>query len=443
MKRKLFRMITNNFGLKLFSVLAACVIWLIVADNNDPIDTQGYRNISVTKINEDRITSANKTYSVLEDTDKVNVYVKARRSVRSKLTASSFTVTADLENYNEALGSVPLTVTCSNSAVTQEQLRIEPASLKISMEDKVEESFGIAVTTSGKPQKGKELGRTTLISGDTIRIAGPQSLIKIIGKVTVPVDITGCAESMTGSYAIHIEDKNGATLSDSQMNNLELKNTDGVVLKNNMTDVYLEFWNVYGEIKIGATLEGEPANGYRVSSVNITPSTVNLVATDLSINQIGSELDLSDSINIEGATQSQTYQIDLNDTLADYTDVRLEADTTSTVTVDVQIEEAGAATIKYPVSDIEVKNEPVGKKLIFSPTDNISISVQAQDESQSMITADDISASIDLSHYIGIGSYTVPVDVTLPEGYDLVSDVTIVVNVENEDQEAEAEAMEE
>ena len=37
--------LTHNLGLKLLSVLAACLIWLVVMDSNDPEKQQVYRNV--------------------------------------------------------------------------------------------------------------------------------------------------------------------------------------------------------------------------------------------------------------------------------------------------------------------------------------------------------------------------------------------------------------
>ena len=53
---------------------------------------------------------------------------------------------------------------------------------------------------------------------------------------------------------------------------------------------------------------------------------------------------------------------------------------------------------------------------------------------------EDIYAEIDLKNCEINGSYTIPVTVSLPEGYELVNDVSIVVNIEDQDNEAEVEA---
>ena len=318
-----------------------------------------------------------------------------------------------------------------------------PSSLKISMEDKVEQNFGMAVVTTGKPDKGYEVGKTTIVTGDTIRIAGPESLINIIGKVTISVDVTNMSMGSTDFYPIRIEDKNGATLTDGQMSNLELKNSDGVSLQNNSAEVRTELWKVYNDIPLKVEVTGEVAPGYKVSAVTLAPQTINLVAEENAIEELGGIIKLKDPVNVEGMTETQDFTVDLNDTLNQYDDIRLESDISSAITVHVGIDEVGSKTFQMPISDIIMHNTPSDKKLIFSPADAVSISVKTTSEDSEeaiTLTLSDISAEIDLKSCEINGSYTLPVNVTLPEGYELVNDVSIVVNIEEQDNEAEIEA---
>jgi len=433
---------TNNLGLKVLSLLVSCLIWLVVTNTNDPESTQVYKNVPITIKNQDTITNANKTFTVVDGVDKINVYVTARKSIRAALNSGSFTVKADMENYNEALGTVPLEISCEDARIRQEDLRIIPSSLKINMEDKVEQNFGVAVVTTGKADKGYELGKTTIVSGDTIRIAGPQSLINIIGKVTILLDITNMNTDSTNLYPIRIEDKNGAALTEGQMSNLELKDSNGVSLQNNSAEVRTEIWKVYNDIPLKANVTGEVAPGFKVSSITLSPQTINLVATEEAIDELGGELTLKDDISVEGLTETQDYTVDLNDTLNQYDSIRLETDISSAITVHVGIDEVGSKTFQMPISDIIMHNTPADKKLIFSPADTISISVKTTDDTESGdidITLDDITAEIDLKSCEINGSYTLPVEITLPQGYELVNEVKIVVNIEEQNNTTEVE----
>ena len=432
---------TNNLSLKIISLLVSCLIWLLVTNTNDPESTQVYKNVPITIKNQDTITNANKTFTVVDGVDKINVYVTARKSIRATLNSGSFTVKADMENYNAALGTIPLEISCEDARIHQEDIRIVPSSLKISMEDKVEQNFGIAVVTTGKTEKGYEVGKTTIVTGDTIRIAGPQSLINIIGKVTVSVDVTNMNTDSTHFYPVRIEDKNGAVLTDGQMSNLELKNSDGVSLQNNSAEVKTEIWKIYNDIPLKANISGEVVPGFKVSSMTLSPQTINLVAAEGAIEELDGVLTLKDDISVEGLSETQDFTVDLNDTLNLYDNIRLESDISSVISVHVGIDEVGSKTFQMPISDIIMHNTPSEKKLIFSPADAIAISVKTIEKNKDIdLKLEDISAEIDLKNCEINGSYTLPVTVSLPEGYELVNDVSIVVNIEDQDNEAEVEA---
>ena len=70
---------TNNLGLKIVSLLVSCLIWVVVTNTNDPESTQVYKNVPITIKNQDTITNANKTFTVVDGVDKINVYVTARK----------------------------------------------------------------------------------------------------------------------------------------------------------------------------------------------------------------------------------------------------------------------------------------------------------------------------------------------------------------------------
>ena len=76
------RILTSNLGLKIVSVLVACMMWIFVVNVDDPEKVQSFSDVKVEIRNSDCF-GVDKTFSVQEDTDKVKVWVKARESVTS------------------------------------------------------------------------------------------------------------------------------------------------------------------------------------------------------------------------------------------------------------------------------------------------------------------------------------------------------------------------
>ena len=112
----------NNIGLKIISVLVAFGIWLMVVNTDDPEKTQPF-NVTVTIENKEKLEEAGKVYRVIDNTDEVTIWVTARKSVIQSLRASDFKAIADFENLNEAVGSIPIVVECSNGKITQDKIK--------------------------------------------------------------------------------------------------------------------------------------------------------------------------------------------------------------------------------------------------------------------------------------------------------------------------------
>ena len=103
------RRIPSNPGLMILSFVLALVLWLVVANIENPVTTKVFRDVEVTITNENAIKEINKVYEVSSG-DKATFAVKGRRSVLDNLTAKDFKVVADLSHMSEVY-SVPVQVT--------------------------------------------------------------------------------------------------------------------------------------------------------------------------------------------------------------------------------------------------------------------------------------------------------------------------------------------
>lgn len=423
--------LTSNLGLKILAVLVACVIWVFVVNVDDPEKTQSFSDVKVEIRNSDCF-GVDKTFSVQEDTDKVRVWIKARESVLNRLQSKDFKVVADMRNVT--LGNaVPYTLECTNSAITKANWECEPASMKIKIENVVQESFGVEVDTTGDPQEGYDVGATSIEEGDTINIAGAESLVNIIHKVSMSVSVNGISSDKTVKGNIVVTDKNGTDFTQSQMDKLVFTTSSGDLIKDGILNARINLWKVQQNVKVKVGTYGTPAPGYRVSEVKVTPETISISGEEEILNELNGELSLSDMISVDGVSESfASDNINLADYLKEnYKDkLKLKSGTASTVSVRVIMEKMGTKKIDIPLSAITIKGRPTDLDMVLTPADKITIEVAAVDESSlADISQSDIKAVLDLTAYQKAGRHEVPVDITLPDGYELTAEVKIVVNL--------------
>ncbi len=422
---KVIKALTGNLALKIISLVFAFVIWVLVTNNNNPIRSMTISNVPITIVNEDSIGDIGKVAEP-EGSDTVTLKLTERRSVLNKLNRNNFYVEADLETMNE-MDTVPLTVVCDNAAVTWDEIAISPSSLKVKVEDKIEQTFPISVITTGEVADGYAVGKTEVEDGKNILIAGPESLVNIIGQVNAPVSVSGMSEDSDVTATLRVYDKNGAELTETQLGRLEFKTVSGDVIPDRAVPVSLSLWEVRTDIPLKIEAVGVPAFGYRVGSITAVPATVTLAGTKEAFEKIGSVLTVTDPVVVDGLSQSTEQELDLSSTLEAYEDVKLPADMDPVISVRVGIEKTGYSTLDLPLSSIVLLNKPEDRKLVFTPADKVTISVKAEDTNEAL-TVDMIEATMDLEPCEEPGNYDIPVEVILPEGYSLSDEVIIKVS---------------
>ena len=102
MKKKLL----ENPGLKLLALVMAVLLWLIIVNIEDPVDTKRFTNIAVTIQNESIILNDGKMYQITNDTATVDVTVSAKRSILTRIQSSDIVATANVENLHATFSFV-------------------------------------------------------------------------------------------------------------------------------------------------------------------------------------------------------------------------------------------------------------------------------------------------------------------------------------------------
>ena len=416
---------TANIGLKFLSLFLAFLIWLLVANIDNPTDSVLIKGVNIQVVNADSVTEIDKTFDIISE-ETVVIKVTERKSVLNSLSADDFTVVADMENLND-MNTVPLTVTCSNAAVSWNEIEMVPTSMKVKVEQRKQVEFPITVVTSGKPRNGYEVGQTEVVQGKTVQIAGPESMLNRIGQVKATVITTNIATDQRLTATLEVYDKNGDKIKEPQINRLQIKDSSGVLLTENKVMVDVTVWEIMSDVPVEINTTGSVAEGYQLTSISALPVTVSLVGTQESLARLNGKVVLKDTVNLDGATESFNVELDISETLSEIEGLRLIADADPTITVSVQIEKVGDQTLTIPLSNLQIENRPDDMTLTFSPADEIAVSVRAED-GEGTIKQSDIKGKVDLSVCSDPGDYEIPVQIELPEGYSLVSDVKLVVN---------------
>jgi YbbR domain-containing protein len=424
MINKFFGLITNNFGFKLISVIVAIFIWYAVVYYNDPVLTESFQ-VPVTVTNESYIENGKQLYMIDEQYKTVTVYVSGNRSELRDITANDITVTADLTqivDLDRDPVMVPLAASCRG--FDESDITLSRTTIPIQIENVASKELQVsALTGEGAVDNNYEIGKLTP-HPSKITIYGPESVINSIESVVARIDVDGLDKSQTVRGDLVFIDVDQNEISDTIID-------DDITIEGGDPDVTVdvELWRKRTEIEIDVGYSGEPAYGYEVTSITTTPETLTLAGNDEALKALeaaGNKISIPpEEVNIGGISEDYTTEVNIVKYLPENT--KLSSSMNETVIVYVSVMPLGSTEILYNVEDIQVHNLPEDMSLTYN-TQNVSIGVTGSQGGLNELTADKISASIDLSG-LSEGEHTVPVDITLPSGYELVSDVSIIVRL--------------
>ncbi len=412
--------IANNLSLKILSVAIAILIWLLVVNADNPIGTKSFVIGDVQLLNEAYLDADGKMCMQDDKQESIRVTIKTNRKTLDRITASDIKAVADLQqavSLNTDPVMVPITVSCDK--VLPDNIEVTPQNLSIHIEDKDTQEFVVNVTTNNtKPDKGYEVGTLTS-NPEKLKITGPTSLINKIDKVNASVDVDGASEDVTEETDVKIIDKNGEEFTD----------TDMAYLNISKVSVTARLWKVRPEVRIKAEYEGTPADGYEVESISTTPNVISVAGSDEALSALEEQNNTitipSSATDVSGKDSDYEVKINISDYLSQ--GLKLTSDSSEDVFVRVNILPQGSSVCEVPTKNIKVENAPESMQVAFD-TAKIEIRIKKTEEDLSDLKESDIKASIDLKDKTE-GSFEVPVKIEIPEGYELVDEVTTGVEI--------------
>lgn len=412
--------ITNNLLLKILSLIIAFLVWLIVVNADNPIMTESFVVSDVQLLNEAYIDADGKMCMQDEEQDPIRVTIRAERKVLDRISASDIRAVADLQqavSLDTDPVMVPITAVCAG--ISPEDIQVTPQNLSLHVEDKDTQEFVVNVTTNNtRPDRGYEVGPLSS-NPEKIKITGPISLINKIDRVNADIDVSDASEDVTEETEVTVIDKNGEVFSDTDMAYL------------NVSKVYVtaRLWEVRSDVRIRAEYSGTAAEGYEAESITTTPNVITVAGSTSALEALEEQNNIiwipADAVDISGEKSDYEEKINISDYLPE--GLKLTADSSEDLFIRVNILPEGSSVCEVPTKNIIVENAPDTMQVAFD-TAMIEVRVKKTSEDLEDLTEDEIQASIDLED-IEEGSHELPVEIRLPEGYELVDEVTTGVEV--------------
>lgn len=400
--------------MKALSVIIAVLIWLFVANTNDPVITKKFSSIAVKVTNEDDLTKRGYAYEILDGSE-VSITVRGKSSVVNSMEKSDFQAVADLSKLS-AVDAVPIDVTAKKYSDQLEITLGNTNTMKIKKDEVVTVSVPVNIVTKGDVAEGYAVGRTTG-TPNLVKVSGPENLLSSAKEIRAQVDVDGISHDVTSTDKPVLYDEEGNKVTSSQ---IEFDTTS--------IGIYVELWKTK-EVDVKLSYTGEPQDGCVLTSFDYEPKKITVAAPD----DVLSDLDAItlDSISIDGLSESYEKDIDLTQTaLPD--DVILANDDMSDVKVKAAIEEIKPHKITFTKKDITVKNNDNNYAVSYDADNDYVFTVDGTDTAVKKLEVKDFAPWINLAG-LSEGEHTLTVHVKNVKGVTVGATAKIKVTLKNRD----------
>ncbi|WP_026509555.1 MULTISPECIES: CdaR family protein [unclassified Butyrivibrio] len=416
---------TANLGLKIASLFFAALLWFLVTNISDPVDSVRFSNVQVTLRNSNSITDNNQVYQVLEDSDVLStVTVYAPRSIVDSLSRENIVAYADLENTTNIDGTYYVAIQLDTNKYRNQIQSLSGSidAVKLSIEDRASKTLAISATTSGSLTEGYIIG-DVITDQNQIRITGAKSVVESVKDASVNVEVTGYTTNIGTNAEIHLYDEDGNEVS---RDNLKLSSSSvGVSVTILATK----------RVPITYQVSGVPAEGYVATGVvESSPEDVLLAGRMSVLNKIDSISVADASLDITGLTGNLTKTIDLSGYLPGNVSFG-DQDFNGIATVVAYIDKKIDKTLSVPFDQIEITNAPQGYDVIVADnSETFNLQVSGLADKVNAIDAGDVSGVIDLSQFIGDGEdlsgyYNTNISLSLPGGVTTADTIEVTVEL--------------
>ncbi len=405
------KLITNNWGMKCLSVFIAVLIWLLVVNTNDPVVTKRFSNIPVEIINEDVLTKEGYAYEILEG-ESVYISVKGKNSILGSMSDTDFVAYADFSKLS-VVDAVPIDVEAKRY---QAQLEINLGSvntMKIKRDELIDVNVPVNIVSKGEVADGYAVGKMTG-TPNLVKVSGPKNLLSNAKEIRAEIELDGISSDTTTTAKPLLYDGNGELIDSSQLD----MDTTGVYID-------IEVWKTK-TVDVNVDYEGEPEDGYVITSFDYEPKQVTIAAPDDVLKDIDS-IDLP-TISLEGEEKNYEKDFDLTqETLPSHV---ILADSNTSVKAQATVEPLKTKKFAVTLNDLTVKNNN-GYKVTMASGVICSFTVEGAESLLEDLSVKDFAPWIDIKGIEEEGTHNMNLHLKDIDGITIKDKTEVGIVLEN------------
>lgn len=377
------------------------VVWLLATNQENPIIASDFPDPIPVTIR--GLTGALEPVQGLENRTVV-VNLRAPQSSWDGLTVDDFTAYIDVEGLQAGEHDVDVEVRVRDTAVQVQE--VEPEQLRVELDAVTQKELPMRIVIMDSPAFGYD-AQTPLVEPMTITVSGPATQVEQVIGARGEIFLDG-AKSQVDSI-VPVELYNG-----------ENQPVPQVSAEPSIARVIVPIEQRPGrkEVAVRPLLTGQPADGYRLSSVRVEPSTVVLIGNNETLAAVPGFVE-TDEVSLAGAVSDIEKRVEL-----------VLPDGVAAVEGNTVVINAGIAAIE---GGNTIRAEPVVQGLgpgltATVPIDEVEVILTGPLPMLESLASDDVFVILDLSGLVS-GAHTIRPNVVLPSGIRVESVLPETVEV--------------
>ena len=326
----------HNWGFKLIALMISVILWAGLISQDETLTRDKYfDDVSVNITGTD--TMKRNGYIVTSDLSEVLNDVEAVAAVPQKqyerAEVASYNIRVDLSRIT-GIGEQELKLQSTGSSTYGRITSLNPSSVMVNVEDYVVRyRIPVSVSIAGEIPGGWYM-TTPSVDPPLVAVSGPRDLVNSISRARVfldPDEVDWTEGATAFSAGIKLYNRSGEEVNDRL---LEVS-YDGVLLDSVVLETTIMPTVSYDVANLIGTINSV-ADGYEMKAFHVSPENITVAARSEVLSQIG-DLALSEHyIDLNGLTETTSYQIKVSKP----SDDAVLSNDTITVTVDVGPKEA-------------------------------------------------------------------------------------------------------
>ena len=321
------------------------------------------------------------------------------------LSSADFTALINLDDAGPGVSRVPISVEGPDVARVRSR---EPDEITVRLARELVATVPVTTTLQGQPPFSFSVGRVTQGAREAV-VRGPEDLVRRVVAAVATVDLQGQTVDLAATLPLTPVDAMGDPV-------------EGVTITPEEVAVRVPILAQLGpqQVSVVPTLIGQPAPGYAVGNISVDPNVVEVVTSGVMTGTFSTE-----PIDLTGLTGPITRTVGLQ---RPPNVITRPADIPVTVRVSIV---PIAVTSQLPLP-IFVSPTNLGEGLSAPEAEPAAIQVTLAGQFDRLIevanTPGAVVATVDLSG-LGPGTYVLPVQITVPEGLELIAPIDPQVRV--------------